>query len=293
MKKLIERATVLAEALPYLRRFAQKTFVIKYGGSAMVEESLKNTFAADVVLLKYIGINPVIVHGGGPQIDTTLKRFGKSTSFVQGLRVTDAETMEVVEMVLGGMVNKEIVRLMNRHGGRAVGLTGSDGGLITARKLKLKRSHPRGRKGTEQDLGRVGEVAEVDTHIIEETLRGGMIPVIAPTGVGRGGEVYNINADSAAGRIAGALRAEKFLILTDVRGILDGKGSLLPHLGRGEALRLKRKKVISRGMIPKVEACLDALKGGVVKAHIIDGRIPHAILLETFTDRGIGTELVL
>ncbi len=293
MEKLIERATVLAEALPYLRRFAQKTFVIKYGGSAMAEESLKSTFAADVVLLKYIGINPVIVHGGGPQIDTILKRLGKSTSFVEGLRVTDAETMEVVEMVLGGMVNKEIVRLINRHGGRAVGLTGSDGRLITARKLKLPRAHSRSRKGSGPDLGRVGEVAEVDTHIIEETLRGGMIPVIAPTGVGEEGEVYNINADSAAGRIAGALKAEKLLILTDVRGILDGKGSLLPHLDRGDVLRLKRKKVISRGMIPKVEACLGALEEGVAKTHIIDGRVPHAIILETFTDRGIGTELVL
>ncbi len=286
-----ERAATLVEALPYIQRFAGKTIVIKYGGAAQVEKNLQASFAQDVVLLKYVGINVVVVHGGGPQIGETLKKIGKATEFIEGLRVTDEETVGVVEMVLSGSTNKGIVRLINRHGGMAVGLSGSDAGLTKARKLTLSR---KGTDGQEEhlDLGQVGEVVKVDPRIIHHLAAGDYIPVIAPLGVGEDGNVYNINADSAAGAIAGALAAEKFILLTDVPGILDQNGRLLSTLRPGEVQKLKGEGVIRGGMIPKVEACLDALSSGVKKTHIVDGRIPHAVLLEVFTDEGVGTQIV-
>jgi acetylglutamate kinase len=319
MERLIEKAQVLIEALPYIRSFSGKTFVIKYGGKAMTEVSLKERFAEDVVLMKYVGIHPVIVHGGGPQINGMMKRLGKEPRFVKGVRVTDSETMEIVEMVLGGVINKEIVTLINRHGGRAVGLTGRDGHLFTARPWRggarkesenpaipvrtqgmgaskpLTRNSVKGvRAPTSKghDMGMVGRVDSVDPQILEDLQRSRSIPVIAPIGVGEKGESYNINADLVAGAIASALHAEKLLILTDVKGILDEKGRLLPTLSRKEVGRLIKRGVIHEGMLPKVEACLTALEGGVQKAHIIDGRVTHALLLEIFTDRGVGTEVV-
>lgn len=286
-----ERAATLIEALPYIQRFSGKTVVIKYGGAAQVEKALQSPFAQDVVLLKYVGINVVVVHGGGPQIGDLLKRMGKATEFIEGLRVTDEETVGVVEMVLSGSTNKGIVRLINRHGGAAVGLSGSDGDLTRARKLTLSRKNAEGEEEI-IDLGHVGEVVQVNPDIIHHLTQARYIPVIAPLGVGEDGTVYNINADSAAGAIAGALGAEKFILLTDVPGILDRQGKLVSSLRPPEVQKLREEGVIKGGMIPKVEACLEALASGVKKTHIVDGRIPHAVLLEVFTDEGVGTQIV-
>ena len=282
------RAEVLLEALPYIREFRGKTVVIKYGGAAMERADLKEPFALDVVLLQLIGFKPVIVHGGGPQIGAMMKRLGKEPRFVGGMRVTDEETIEIVEMVLVGKINKEIVGLINHHGGKAVGVSGKDAGLLRAR----RRPH-RLPSGEEVDIGLVGEVEAVNTECIRLLDDNGFIPVIAPVGVGAAGETYNINADLVAGEIAAALGAEKLVHLTDVQGILGRDGTLISTLSRKEAERLMGAGVIDGGMLPKVESSLRALEGGTAKAHIIDGRVPHAILLELFTREGIGTEIVL
>ncbi len=282
MSDLTLRAKTLVEALPYIRAFSGKTVVIKYGGAAMTDAALKASFAEDMVLMKYVGINPVIVHGGGPQISGMMKRLGKEVKFVEGVRVTDAETMGIVEMVLGGTINKEIVNSINRHGGRGVGLSGKDGGLLLAKPMK----------GNREAIGHVGDVAEVDPQILK-TLEGGrFIPVISPVGADKSGQSYNINADIVAAHIAASLFAEKLLILTDVPGILDKNKKLLPTLSRKEAARMIKNGVIIGGMLPKVEAALLAVERGVRKSHIIDGRVPHAALLEILTDRGVGTEIV-
>jgi len=278
------------EALPYIRRFAGKTFVIKYGGHAMANDKLKRSFALDVIMLKSLGINVVIVHGGGPQINQTLKRYGIVSEFVQGMRVTDAETMAVVEMVLVGQVNKEVVGYLNQHGGRAVGLSGKDGTLLLSKKLLQSVRHDDG--SVEQvDIGYVGDVVQVDTDLIATLQQGHYLPVIAPVGVGADGECYNINADLVAGRIAAALNAEKLILLTDIEGVKDKNGQLLSSIAAGDTERLIEEETITGGMIPKVLCCADALTGGVKKAHIIDGRVEHAVLLEIFTDVGIGTEI--
>jgi acetylglutamate kinase len=290
MLKLIEKANTLMEALPYIRRFSGKTIVIKYGGHAMADEALKKSFALDVILLKFVGINPVIVHGGGPQINETLKRYGIVSAFVKGMRVTDAATMGVVEMVLTGQVNKEVVGYINQHGGRAVGLSGKDGGMLVCRKMLQQVKHDDG-SVEEVDIGFVGDVTKVDSAILDTLEKGGFIPVIAPIGVGVGGESYNINADLVAGRLAAALRAEKLILLTDVPGVKDREGSLLSSIELAEVPLLIDNGTITGGMIPKVTCCADALQGGVGKAHIVDGRVEHAILLEMFTDVGIGTEI--
>lgn len=292
MREWIEKAAVLIEALPYMRRFQGQTLVIKYGGHAMKEEALKRGFAQDVVLLKYLGLNPVIVHGGGPQISQTLKRMGIESRFIEGMRVTDGETMDVVEMVLVGKVNKEIVNLINAAGGRAVGLSGKDGQLIQARKMHLYR--PRGEDEPPEiiDIGMVGEVTAIRREIIDTLQASNFIPVIAPVGVGPEGETYNINADLVAAQLAAALQAAKLILLTDVPGVLDAEGKVLSTLTKDEVLAGLDTGVITGGMIPKVNCCLEALRAGVAKAHIIDGRMPHSILLEIFTDRGIGTEIV-
>ncbi len=291
MDNPVEKAKVLIEALPYIRRFYNKTVVIKYGGSTMEEEGLKRSFALDVVLLKYIGLNPVIVHGGGPQIGEMLTRLGKKSEFVEGMRVTDRETMDVVEMVLVGKVNKEIVALINQQGGKAVGLSGKDGRLILAKKLKLTRSAGKDKDPEIIDIGMVGEVKAIHPGVIESLEKGNFIPVIAPVGVGEEGETYNINADLVAGKIASALKAEKLILLTDVEGVMDEKKRLIPTLDVKQAKELISQKVISSGMIPKVNCCLDALEDGVSKTHIINGTVEHAILLEIFTDVGIGTQI--
>ncbi len=291
METAYEKAKVLIEALPYIRRFFNKTFVIKYGGSTMEEERLKLSFALDVVLLKYIGLNPVIVHGGGPQIGEVLTRMGIKSQFIDGMRVTDNETMDVVEMVLVGKVNKEIVSLINQQGGKAVGLSGKDGRLIVAKKLKLTRDTGGDKPPEIIDIGMVGEVKTINPGIIETLEKENFIPVVAPIGVGEEGETYNINADIVAGKIASSLKAEKLILLTDVEGVKDKTGRLIPTLNGEEAKILIATNVISSGMIPKVNCCLDALKEGVNKTHIIDGRVEHAILLEIFTDVGIGTEI--
>jgi acetylglutamate kinase len=291
MENPIDKAKVLVEALPYIRRFYEKTIVIKYGGSTMEEERMKRSFALDVVLLKYIGLHPVVVHGGGPQIGEMLAKMGKTSQFIEGMRVTDEETMDVVEMVLVGKVNKEIVSLINQQGGKAIGLSGKDARLITAKKLKLTKSRGMGETPEVIDIGMVGEVKAVNSGVIEALDKENFIPVIAPIGVGESGETYNINADLVAGKIASALKAEKFILLTDVGGVMDGKHRLIPTLDMKQAKRLITQKVISSGMIPKVNCCLDALEDGVAKAHIIDGRMEHAILLEIFTDVGIGTQI--
>ncbi|MFA7405771.1 MAG: acetylglutamate kinase [Pelobacteraceae bacterium] len=290
MKQLIEKANTLMEALPYIQRFSGKTFVIKYGGHAMSDEALKESFALDVVLLKSLGINTVIVHGGGPQINDTLKRYGIVSEFVRGMRVTDSETMQVVEMVLAGQVNKEVVGYLNQHGGRAVGLTGRDGTLLLAKKMLQE---VKGDDGTVEllDIGFVGDVVNVNTDLINALENGRYIPVIAPVGVGIDGQSYNINADLVAGRVAAALNAEKLILLTDINGVKDNNGTLLESLSVAELHRLIEEEAITGGMIPKVVCCADALKDGVKKAHIIDGRVPHAVLLEIFTDIGIGTEI--
>ena len=291
MHKLIEKATTLLEALPYIRRFSGKTIVVKYGGHAMADEALKKSFALDVILLKYIGINPVIVHGGGPQINETLKRYGIVSEFVKGMRVTDKATMGVVEMVLTGQVNKEVVGYINQHGGKAVGLSGKDGGLLLCKKLlqEIKRDD-----GTIEvaDIGFVGDVTRVDSTILETLEKGGFIPVIAPVGVGLGGESFNINADLVAGRIAAAVKAEKLILLTDVAGVKDREGTLLSSIELDQVPQLIDNGTITGGMIPKVTCCVDALRDGVKKAHIIDGRVEHAVLLEIFTDVGVGTEIL-
>jgi acetylglutamate kinase len=291
MKHLIEKANTLMEALPYIRRFSGKTFVIKYGGHAMADEKLKESFALDVVLLKSLGINTVIVHGGGPQINETLKRYGIVSEFVRGMRVTDSETMQVVEMVLAGQVNKEVVGYLNQHGGRAVGLSGKDGTLLLSRKMLQE---VKGEDGTVEliDIGYVGDVIKVNTDLISTLENGKYIPVIAPVGVGAAGESYNINADLVAGRVAAALHAEKLILLTDVNGVKDRNGKLLESISVADLDQLIEEEAITGGMIPKVVCCADALKEGVKKAHIIDGRMEHAVLLEIFTDVGIGTEIV-
>ncbi len=292
MKKSIEKAKVLIESLPYIREFYNKTVVIKYGGHAMVDEELKKSFALDIILMKYIGINPVIIHGGGPQINRVLDRMQITPSFVQGMRVTDGETMDVVEMVLVGKVNKEIVGLINQHGGRAVGLSGRDGDLIRARKMTIKKSQAADAPPEIIDLGRVGEVVRVDSQILRTLDTEDFIPVIAPVGVGEDGASYNINADLVAGAVAGELKAEKLVLLTDVAGVLDRDGKLIPSLSSADALKLIASGDIGGGMIPKVRCGLAALDQGVGKAHIIDGRVEHALLLELFTDQGVGTEIV-
>lgn len=291
MDNPMEKAKVLVEALPYIKRFWGKTFVIKYGGSTMEEERLKRSFALDVVLLKYIGLNPVVVHGGGPQIGEMLTKIGKKSQFIEGMRVTDEETMEIVEMVLVGKVNKEIVSLINQQGGRAVGLSGKDGGLLLAEKMRLTKTSTN-EKGQETiDIGMVGEVKKVRPEVIQALEKEGFIPVIAPIGVGESGETYNINADLVAGKIASALKAEKLILLTDVEGVLDQGKNLISTLSSSEAQKLMEQKIISSGMIPKVRCCLDALEEGVRKTHIINGTVEHAILLEIFTDVGIGTQI--
>ncbi len=282
MQKYIQKIETLLESLPYIRQFYGKTIVIKYGGHAMVDEKLKQSFARDIILMKYVGLNPVIVHGGGPQIGEFLKKLGKESRFVKGIRVTDDETMDVVEMVLVGKVNKEIVGLINHFGGKAVGLSGKDGGLITAKKLKIKG----------EDMGMVGEVLSVNPKVIETLDRDKFIPVIAPVGVGKDGRTYNINADNVAGKIAAALKAEKLILLTDVQGVFDKNKKLISAMDTAHAKKLIKSGAASGGMIPKLECCLDALKGGVSKAHIVDGRVEHAVLLEVFTDAGIGTEIM-
>jgi acetylglutamate kinase len=286
--ELVQRAELLIEALPYIRAFQGKTLVIKYGGAAMEQADLKEQFAKDVLLLRLVGIRPVIVHGGGPQIGTLMKRLGKEPRFVGGMRVTDEETVEIVEMVLVGKINKEIVGLINLHGGRAVGLSGKDASLLRARRRMHKMPD-----GTSADIGLVGEVEAVDPEPIRLLEEGGFIPVIAPVGVGAGGETYNINADLVAGDVAAALLAEKLIHLTDVTGINGEDGRLVSTLTKREAERLIKAGVIDGGMLPKVESSLRALTGGAQKAHIIDGRVPHAILLEVLTKEGIGTEIVL
>jgi len=292
MDNPIDKAKVLVEALPYIRRFYGKTIVLKYGGGAMEEERLKRSFALDVVLLKYIGLSPIVVHGGGPQIGEMLSRIGKKSQFIEGMRVTDPETMEIVEMVLVGKVNKELVALINHHGGKAVGLSGKDGKLILAKKMKLARSRGRGEDPEVIDMGMVGEVEAINPEVIEALEKENFIPVLAPIGVGEEGETYNINADLVAGKVASALKSEKLILLTDVEGVKDGKGQLIPTLDAKQARHLMAQKVISSGMIPKVNCCLGALEEGVTKTHIIDGRVEHAVLLEIFTDIGIGTQII-
>jgi len=293
MEKMIERAKVLMEALPYIKKFYGRTIVIKYGGNAMVEEALKESFAKDVILLKYIGMNPVVVHGGGPQIGKVLKSMGKEPRFVQGIRVTDQETMDVVEMVLGGKINKEIVANINRFGGRAIGLSGKDGNLIQGRKLEMKSVNPETLTSEIIDIGLAGEVEKIDPEIVALIDRGNFIPVIAPVGSGPNGETFNINADMVAGEVAAALKAEKLILLTDVEGVKNSQGKLVSHLDAHEVDRLIQDSTITGGMIPKINCCLSALKKGVHKTYIIDGRIQHACLLEIFTDQGIGTEITL
>jgi acetylglutamate kinase len=289
----IERADILLETLPYIRRFYNKTIVIKYGGHAMVDNELKDKFARDIVMMKYIGINPVVVHGGGPQIGELLKKFGKESKFIQGMRVTDEETMNIVEMVLAGTVNKEIVGLINRHGGNAVGLSGKDGNLISAEKYYLNEEKAKHTPPEIIDIGLVGKVKNINSSLIISLAQNNFIPVIAPTGIGDNGETYNINADVVAGEIAAALKAEKLLLLTDVPGVLGKDKKLINTMTDKEALKLIDNGVVEGGMFPKIKCCLKALKGGVQKAHIIDGRLKHAVLLEVFTDKGIGTEIIL
>ena len=281
MKQLIDKAEVLIEALPYIQRFYDKTIVIKYGGSAMLDEEFQNSFAVDVVLLKYVGLRPVLVHGGGPQIEATLAQLGKKSKFVDGLRVTDDETMEVVEMVLGGKVNRAIVSMIQRGGGRAIGLTGSDGDMIRVTQRLVD----------DCDLGRVGRVVSVDPAPIRAVTDAGFIPVIAPIGVDSEGITHNVNADEAAGAVAAALEAEKLILLTDVEGIRDSRGELIAQLSIEEVRKHIEEGTIRGGMIPKVECCIEALERGVQNTHIIDGRVLHAVLLEMFTDGGVGTLL--
>ena len=293
MKKLIQKAEILLEALPFIKNFYGKTFVIKYGGNAMVSETLKDNFALDIVMMKYIGINPVIIHGGGPQIDKTLKALGIKSQFFEGQRVTNKETIDVVEMVLGGKINKEIVSLINRHGGNAVGITGKDGDLIMAKR------HKKGKKQSAEtnrpeiiDLGLVGEITKVNPRILETLDKNEFVPVIAPIGKGGDGTTLNINADFVASKIASALKAEKLILMTDTQGVKNKTGELQSGLTKKEVAAMIKEKVIKDGMLPKVKCCLDALKAGVHKTHIVDGRVQHALLLEIFTEDGIGTQIV-
>ena len=282
-KHWLRTARTLTEALPYMRRYAGKTFVIKYGGHAMVNKELAGVFAQDIVLLRQIGVNPIVVHGGGPQINQMLERLQIESHFIDGLRVTDAATMEVVEMVLAGNTNKHIVSAINAAGGKAVGLSGRDANLLVATKQVLKKN------GQEIDLGFVGDPKTVDPHVLKTLAQGGMIPVIAPVSAGEGGETYNINADTAAGAIAAAVGATRLLLLTDVVGVLDKEGKLLENLTVSQVRSLMSDGTISGGMIPKLETCIDAVDGGVEGAVILDGRVPHSLLLEVFTERGVGT----
>ena len=284
----INTAKVLSEALPYIQRFSGKTIVIKYGGNAMTEETLKNSFARDIVLLKQVGLQPIIVHGGGPQIGELLKQLGKESKFVDGIRVTDRETMDVVEMVLGGKVNKEIVHLINQHGGRAIGLSGKDGDLIFAKQLTVSKSDPKVNTSEIIDLGHVGEVSGINPAVLNTFIDSDIIPVIAPIGVGKNGETYNINADLVAASIATVVKSEKLILLTNTKGVMQND-KLLTGLSPTKVQQLIESGVIHGGMIPKVACAIDALQSGVHTAHIIDGRIEHAVLLELFTDEGIGT----
>ena len=293
MKKLIQKAEILLEALPFIKNFYGKTFVIKYGGNAMVSEKLKDNFALDIVMMKYIGINPVIIHGGGPQIDKTLKALGIKSQFFEGQRVTNKETIDVVEMVLGGKINKEIVSLINRHGGNAVGITGKDEDLIMAKR------HKKGKKQSAEtnrpeiiDLGLVGEITKVNPRILETLDKNEFVPVIAPIGKEGDGTTLNINADFVASKIASALKAEKLILMTDTEGVKNKTGKLQSGLTKKEVAGMIKEKVIKDGMLPKVKCCLDALKAGVHKTHIVDGRVQHALLLEIFTEDGIGTQIV-
>ncbi|WP_420897121.1 acetylglutamate kinase [Chromobacterium haemolyticum] len=279
-----EKALILAEALPYIRRFAGKTLVIKYGGNAMTDAALKEGFAKDVVLLKLVGINPVVVHGGGPQINELLNRVGKQGEFIQGMRVTDSDTMDLVEMVLGGLVNKEIVSLINKHGGKAVGLTGKDGHFIRASKMYLKSE-----TDDEIDIGQVGEISGIDPSLVSLLDSQDFIPVVAPIGVGEDGEAYNINADLVAGKLAETLGAEKLVLMTNTPGVLDKNGKLLTGLTAQQVDGLFADGTIHGGMLPKISSALDAARNGVNAVHIIDGRVPHALLLEILTDAGVGT----
>ena len=281
-------AKVLTEALPYIQKFNGKTVVVKYGGNAMTDAELKSSFARDIVLMKSVGMNPIVVHGGGPQIGDTLKKIGKESEFVGGMRITDGETMDVVEMVLGGLVNKQIVNLIHQHGGNAIGLTGKDGSLISAKKLK----HDFEPTSEIIDLGHVGEVDKIDTSVIELLVGGDFIPVIAPIGVGKDGFSYNINADLVAGSIAQALNAEKLILLTNTEGLLDSDGKLLTGLTSKDVNQLIKDKVIHGGMLPKINCALSAVQSGVKSAHIIDGRVAHAVLIEVFSDSGVGTLIV-
>jgi acetylglutamate kinase len=297
MNRLIKKANVLIESLPYIRAFRGKTVVVKYGGHAMTDASLKERFAQDVVLLKYVGINPVIIHGGGPQIDKMLDRLGIEAKFRHGVRVTDEATMEIVEMVLAGQINMEITDLINRHGGSAVGLSGKDGGLILSKPLTAKAwaeslERDLDDEDSDGDFGFVGDIERVDPSLLHKLQGDHYIPIIAPIGTDREGNTYNINADLVAGAVAGALRAEKLVMMTDIKGIRDANGRHLSTVSRKDVQRMVKKGTITEGMLPKVHACLDAIAAGVGKAHIIDGRIPHAILLEIFTRKGIGTEIV-
>lgn len=287
--KALNVAHVLTEALPYIRRFQNKTIVIKYGGNAMVDDKLKSSFASDIVLMKLVGLNPVVVHGGGPQIGQLLKRIGKESEFIDGMRVTDRETMDVVEMVLGGLVNKEIVNLINTHGGKAVGLTGKDGGLIYASKMHIKRDDPASQTPEIIDIGHVGHVESIDTSILDLLIHGDFIPVVAPIGVGRDGHSYNINADLVASKLAEVMAAEKLILLTNTAGILDKENNLLSGLTAADVNQLISDGVIHGGMLPKVRCALDAINSGVQSSHIIDGRVEHAVLLELLTDEGVGS----
>jgi acetylglutamate kinase len=291
MQDLIEKASVLHEALPYIRRFHGRTFVIKYGGHAMIDAELKESFAKDVCLLRYVGIHVIVVHGGGPQINSALEKMGVQSTFVDGLRITDDATMEIVEMVLGGQINQEIVGLICHQGGRAVGLSGKDDGFIRAERLTSVRTKGQGGTPTNVDPGRVGDIKSINPDIVDQLVRGGFIPVVAPIGVDRDDRSLNINADTVAGKIAESLKAEKLILLTDVEGVRAAGDTLIRSLTAAEAERLIDAGIITGGMIPKVRCGLDALAGGVKKVHMIDGRLLHAILLEIFTDQGIGTEI--
>lgn len=290
MKDIITKVEILIEALPYIRNFYGKTFVIKYGGSAQLKEDLKESFAKDIVMMNYIGIRTAIVHGGGPKISAIMEKMGKKPRFIHGQRITDEDTMEIVEMVLGGLINKEIVSLINNHGGKAIGLSGKDGGIIKAKKKLIKKSVE---KGTDEiiDLGLVGEVKHIDPDILITLQNDGFIPVLSPIGVGQKGETLNINADNVAASIASVLKAEKLVFLTDVPGIMDKDERIISTLRKKEIKKFIDNGIIKGGMLPKVQACLTAIESGVSKAHIIDGRVPHCLLLEIFTKKGIGTEI--
>lgn len=291
MKDIIKKAEILIDALPYIRNFSGKTFVIKYGGAAQTKQDLKELFSKDIVMMNYIGIRTVIVHGGGPKISATMERMGKKPHFVNGQRVTDQETMDIVEMVLGGLVNKEIVSLINSFGGKAVGLSGKDGGLIQAQKKLMKKLTAETGVSEIVDIGLVGEVTQVNPSVIDSLDRGGFIPVISPIGCGPQGETLNINADFVAAAVASAMKAEKLILLTDVPGLLDKKGKTISTVKTKQINGLVRNGTITGGMLPKVQACMNALCGGVGKTHIVDGRVPHCLLLEIFTREGIGTEI--